>query len=410
MGSGTSDNLWHTFDEQLTAIPGGTSLHPAVLRSMVRPYVNPWSEEFLAYFDETVDLLKRLYHTRQDVLVMIGPIRMAMDATVCSLLEPGEKAAAVAVHGYWSELFTVMARAHGAVPIVLGEEWGLPIDPDRVRRQLDGMRHENIKALFITHVETSTGIVNPVEELGRIAQERGLLYVVDSAHALGGIEVRMDDWGIDFCMSGNHKCMSTPAGLCYLGISERGWQALERRKTPIQGWYSNLLVWRDVWIRRQSGYFTFPSSLVFGLRAALDLMFDMTLPTLHHRYTVVAKAIRYGVSEMGLELVSSGHNCPGCDSPRRFCANTATAIRYPPNIRHEDFAQLMHNKYNISIAGTYGPYAGKAFRVGPTGLLQIRREFTLNLLGCMGMAFQHLGFPANVDGALRVADTILSEL
>ena len=410
MASAGEANLWNTFDEQLSAIPGGTSLHPAVLRSMQRPYVNPWSSEFLAYFDETLGLLKRLYNTRQDVLVMIGPIRMAMDALVCSLLEPGDKAALVTVDGYWSELFTRIARAHGADSAVVEEQWGLPIDPDRVRRKLDASRSENIRALFVTHVETSTGVANPVEELGRVAHERGLLYVVDAAQTLGGCEVRMDDWGIDFCISGNHKCMSTPAGLTYMGISERGWQALERRKTPIRAWYSNLLVWREIWMKRQSGYFTFPTSIVFGLRAALDQMFDMSLPVLYRRYALVAKAIRYAVSEMGLELVVSGHNCPGCDSPARFCADTATAIRYPPNVRHEDFAQMMHNQYGMSIAGTYGPLADRAFRVGPTGLLQIRRGFTLNLLSCMGMAFRQLGFPADVDRALAVADGILAGL
>ncbi len=220
----------------------------------------------------------------------------------------------------------------------------------------------------------------------------------------------MDDWGVDFCISGNHKCMSAPAGLSYVGISERGWQALEQRRTPIQAWFTSLLVWREVWMKRQSGYFTFPVSLLFGLRAALDEMFSMSLPELYRRYAVVAKAIRYAVSEMGLDLVVSGHNCPGCNSPDRFCADTATAIRYPSRIRHEDFAQAMHDQYGISIAGTYGPLAGRAFRVGPTGLMQIGRGFTLNLLGCMGMAFQQLGFPVNVDQVLHVADSILSEL
>lgn len=410
MDSKTEASLWSTFDEQLSAIPGGTSMHPAVLRSMQRPYVNPWSAEFMAYFEETLGLLKRLYNTRQDVLVMIGPIRMAMDAVICSLLEPGEKAALVTVDGYWSELFTHIARAHGADSAVVEEPWGLPVNPDKVRRALDGQRDERVKALFVTHVETSTGVANPVEELGKIAQERGLLYVVDAAQTLGGSEVRMDDWGVDFCISGNHKCMSAPAGLAYVGISERGWQALERRKTPIRAWYTNLLVWREVWMKGQSGYFTFPTSLVFALRAALDQMFAVSLPVLHHSYAMVAKAIRYAVSEMGLELVVSGHDCPGCDSPGRFCADTATAIRYPSGIRHEDFARLMHSQYGISIAGTYGPLAGKAFRVGPTGLLQIGRGFTLNLLSCMGMALQQLGFLANVDRALSVADGILAEL
>ena len=172
MREAAKDDRWHAFDDLQSAIPGGTSLHPAVLRNMQRPYVNPWSDDFVAYFEETLALLKRLYNTSGDVLVMTGPIRMAMDAVVCSLLEPGEKAAAVAVNGHWGELFTVMARAHGAVPLVLDEQWGTPIDPDVVRRQLDAVQDENVKALFVTHVETSTGIANPVEEIGEIARER----------------------------------------------------------------------------------------------------------------------------------------------------------------------------------------------------------------------------------------------
>jgi len=403
-------DLWATFDEQLSAIPGGTSLHPAVLRNMQRPYVNPWSSEFVAYFDETLGILKRLYNTRHDVLVMIGPIRLAMDAVICSLLEPGETTAAIAANGYWSHLFGEIMQAHGVTPVILEEQWGLPLDPDKVRRQLDSLSQKNVKALFVTHVETSTGILNPVQELGKIAQERGLLFVVDAAQSLGGMEVRTDVWGADFCISGNHKCMSTPAGLSYVAISDRGWQALERRRSPIQGWYTSLLVWREVWMKRQSGYFTFPASVLFGLRAALDRMLTMSFPEVYRHYAVVSKAIRYAVSEMGLELVTSGHRCPGCDSPGRFCADTATAIRYPTGVKHEEFAEVMHKQYNMSIAGTYGPLAGKAFRVGPTGLMQIHRGFTLNLLSCMGMAFQQLGLPANVDSALAVADSILASL
>jgi len=377
---------------------------------MQRPYVNPWSSEFQAYFDETLGLLKSLYNTTHDVLVMIGPIRMAMDAVVCSLLEPDEKAALVTVDGYWSELFTVIARAHGTDSVVVQEPWGLPVDPDKVRRRLDEARNENVKALFVTHVETSTGVANPVKELGRLAHERGLLYVVDVAQTLGGMEVLTDDWGVDFAIGGNHKCMSTPAGLSYVAISERGWEALENRKSAVQAWYSSLLVWRDVWLKRQSGYFTFPTSLVFGLRAALDQMFAMTLPVLYRRYATVAKALRYAVSELGLELVVGGHRCPGCESPGRFCADTVTAIRYPPGVRHEDFSGLMHSQYGISVAGTYGPLAGKAFRVGPTGLMQISQGFTIHLLSCLGMALRQLGFPADLNRALSVAQAVLSDL
>jgi aspartate aminotransferase-like enzyme len=397
---------WSSFDEQSSAIPGGTSLHPSVLREMQRPYVNPWSGDALTYFDETLSLLKRLFNTRNDVLVMMGPIRAAMDSVTCSLLQPGDKAA-VAVNGHWSQLFCEMIRAHGALPVPIEEEWGAVSDPDKVGRALDSM--DGVKALFVTHVETSTGVANPVAGLGKVARDRGLLYVVDAAQTLGGAEVRTDDWGADFCISGNHKCMSAPAGLSYVAISDRGWDALQKRSVPIQGWYTSLLVWRDVGMRRQSGYFTFPVSLMFGLRAALDLMFDMSLPELYRRYSATAKAIRQGVREMGLQLCVKGQECPDCDSPGRFCADTVTAIRYPAGIRHDDFARAMQVQFATSIGGTYGPLAGKAFRVGPTGLMQLGRRFTLGLLTYMGLALRGLGFEAELDGALEKADAVFAE-
>ena len=400
-------NPWQAFDEQLTAIPGATSLHPAVLRSMQRPYVNPWSSEFLAFFDETLERLKQVYGTRGDVLVMMGPIRLAMDAVVCSLLAPGEKAA-VCVNGHWGSLFVDMIRAHGGVPVAIEQAWGLPVDPSRVREQLDTMGPDPIKALFVTHVETSTGVTNPIVELGQIAQERGLLYVVDAAQTLGGMDVRTDEWGIDFCLGGNHKCMSAPAGLSYMAVSSRGWEALEQREIPIQGWYSSLLVWREVWMRRQSGYFTFPATLVYGLRAALDLMLGEPLAELYRCYMRVARAIRCAAIEMGLEPVPPCRQCPGCEAPGRFCADTVTALRYPKQVQHEAFTQIMHEQYGISLAGTYGPLAGAAFRVGPTGLMQVQKAFTQRLLSSMGMAFRRLGLPVRVEHALATAEAILA--
>jgi alanine-glyoxylate transaminase/serine-glyoxylate transaminase/serine-pyruvate transaminase len=397
------------FDGKKSAIPGGVSLHPGVQRNMHRSYVNPWSEEFLNVFDDTLNLLKRLYDTQDDVLVMIGPIRMAMDSVICSLLEPGETTAAILANGYWSELFEVIAKAHGMEPLVIKEKWGNPIDPKKVQLELDSARNKNIKFLFATHVETSTGIVNPIQELGRIAKERGLFFIVDAAQSLGGMGMHVDSWGIDFCLSGNHKCMSAPAGLNYIAISKQGWEAVEKRKNSIKGWYTSLLVWREVWMKRQPGYFTFPTSLLFGLRAALDIMFDMGLSELYRRYDVVARSIRQGVIEMGSLPLPACECCPGCNSSERICANTVTAIKYPTGIQHEDFARLMHYDYNLTIAGTYGAYMGKAFRVGPTGLEQIQRDFPLHLLNCMGLAFKRLGINVNLDKALTLSDAILSK-
>lgn len=135
--------LWLEFDDTLSAIPGGTSLHPYVLRSMQRSYVNPWSGEFQDYYDETLELLKGLYNTHQDVLMMMGPVRLVMDAVMNSLVEPIKKGIIVGVNGQWSWLFTQMIQANGGIPHCIEANWGDPLDPDMVDRELKALRGED---------------------------------------------------------------------------------------------------------------------------------------------------------------------------------------------------------------------------------------------------------------------------
>lgn len=396
---------WSSFDEVLNCLPGGTDLNTAVLREMVRPHVNPWAPDFVAFFEETLDLLKRLLNTRQDVLVMLGPIRAAMDAVVCSLIEPGDRIA-VAVNGYWSELFTHLIRAHGGEPVIIARRWGLPVNPQLVAQVLDRERSP-VKALIATHIETSTGAISCGQALGQVARERGLIYVLDCAQSLGGVPVQMDQWGVDFCLAGSHKCMSSPAGLAFVGISADGWRAIESRGVPIKAWYGSLLVWREVWMRRQPGYFTFSSSILFGLRSALDQIFARDPEAVYHQYATSAKAIRLSLRQMGLDLVVDGTACPGCDTAGQFCANTVTAVRYPAGLDHEWFAKLILDRFGIAIAGTYGELALKAFRVGPTGLVQIQPGNVIRLVASLGLGFQESGGSVDVGAALSVADSIL---
>jgi aspartate aminotransferase-like enzyme len=407
--SATPDTEWKSFDGKLSCVPGAVDLNAAVLRSMNRHYVNPWAADFQRYYNETLQLLKILYGTSQDVVTMIGPTRAAMDAAVCSLVEPGDRVA-VATNGHWSQLFVELIRAHGGEAVVLAERWGLPLDPDKIRSQLRSVG-PGIKALAITHVGTSTGVVNPAEEIGQIVRDFGLLYIVDVAQSLGGEEVCMDDWGVDFCLASNAKCLSAPAGLAHIGISRDAWLAIEQRTTSIRGWYTSLPVWRRVWMERESGYFTFPSSVLFGLRASLDQIFAIGLQELYRRYAVVSKAIRQGVKEMGLKLIADDDQADRIGiSSRSFCANTVTAVYLPEGLSYEAFAQVMDERYDIGVAGTYGEFAGRAFRVSPTGLAQLKPGNVIRLVASLGLTLRQLGITAPVERALWATDAILADL
>jgi len=395
------------FDEHAMFGPGGTDLSPIVLREMYRPYVNPWSDQLVECYEETLVLLKRLYNTRNDMVITIGPIRSAMDTVMCSIAEPGDHVM-VCSNGYWSEMFMEILRAHGADPIACNGPWGLPMDPQRVSDEL--ARRNDIKAVVLTHVETSTGVINPVKEIGQIVKSRGLPFVLDCAQSIGGMPIMTDEWQVDFVLGGTHKCMSAPAGLGFIGISPEGWRVVERRKTPINGWYSNLLVWRDTWMERNRNWYTFPSSSLFGLRAVLDYIFKLGPEEIYKRYRLAAKAIRWGASEMGLGLYVDGTHCPGCDSEKKFCADTATPIVYPAGVTHKTFAGMMARKYNIAIGGGLGERSATYFRVGPTGIVQIVPANVLKLMTAIGVSMNECGANVNLEAGLNVAARILDEV
>ena len=376
----------HKVSKRLNFAPGAADLTPRVLKAMMQQFVNPWNTEFLDYHDETVGMLKEVFGTQNDLITMMGPIRAAANAAISSVIEPKDKVILL-TNDYWSEHMIEMVRASGGIPIILAEDWGSPYETEKLRNLLD--KEEGAKAVIGVHVSTSTGIVNPVKEIGNIVKGRKTLFILDVAQSLGGIEVKADDWSVDLAISGNHKCMSAPAGLSYVTVSRRAWETMERRRIPVSGWYTNLLLWRELWIKRERLYFTFCSSLLFGLRAVLDWMFQQGLGAVYKKYEKTAFLIRKEVIASGLQVVPNCQECRGCDSQDRICADTATAIRLPEWINGRSFIEKMNKDHRISVGGGLGKFAGRIFRVGPTGEAQL--------------------IPQNVAALLRAIKSVLQE-
>jgi aspartate aminotransferase-like enzyme len=171
----------------------------------------------MTFYEETCERLKGLFNTRHDVIIQVGPIRVAMDTAINSIVEPGDKVI-ICRNGHWSDQFRILVELSGGEPIIIDDVWGRSFSVDLLRDEIKRYRGQ-AKALVLTHVETSTGIVNPVAEVGRVARENDLLFILDSAQSLGGMEVRMDEWNVDLCIGGSHKCMSPPFTLpCHITI------------------------------------------------------------------------------------------------------------------------------------------------------------------------------------------------
>jgi alanine-glyoxylate transaminase/serine-glyoxylate transaminase/serine-pyruvate transaminase len=395
------------FDEQLNYAPGASDLHPRILRAMEHPHVTPWIDEFNPYLQETTSMLKQLFGTKNEIIVLMSMIRGIMDAVIASIVEPGD-GIVIASSGYWSDWWIATVEAYGGTPILIQQQWGLPWTADKVRSELARKEQEvrGAKAFILTHVETSTGILNRAWEIGPLVKERGMLFILDSSQALGGEEVRVDEWGADFCTAGNHKCMSTPGGLAFVTVSREALGTMEKRTTPIRGWYSNLLLWRSMWAQAIPAL-TVSTSLLYALREALQMIFEITPQEIYPRYEIAAKAIRFGLSELGLRIVADGTQCPGCDAANRHCASTATAIWYPQGIDHTEFRRVLSRQYRIAIGGGLGKLAGKTFRVGPTGFTQIQPRNVLSLIQSIGLGLRQFGLDANIENAIRVTNEIL---
>jgi aspartate aminotransferase-like enzyme len=400
-----NDEVWWKWEQQLNLAPGSSDLIPSVRERMQRHYVNPWNQDFMTFYEETCERLKGLFNTRHDVIIQVGPIRVAMDTAINSIVEPGDKVI-ICRNGHWSDQFRILVELSGGEPIIIDDVWGRSFSVDLLRDEIKRYRGQ-AKALVLTHVETSTGIVNPVAEVGRVARENDLLFILDSAQSLGGMEVRMDEWNVDLCIGGSHKCMSAPAGTAFLAISPRVWETIRKRAVQIRGWFTNLEIWRD--IANWTHLITWPTSAMYGLQASLDIIAEDP-HRIYKRHAVAAKAIRWGVSEMGLKLIPDGSNCPGCDSPDRICSDTSTAVCYPPGVNYESLSGILYSRYNVAIGGGLGKLREKNFRFGPTGLSQIAPGAVMHGLSSVGMTLKELGVNMEVERGLMAARSVLDEM
>lgn len=212
--------------------PGPSDVHPRVLKAMATPLVGHLDPDFLEIMNETREMLREVYQTKNELTIAIsGTGSAGMEAVLVNLLEPGDKAV-VCINGYFGERMADIVKRCGAEPIILNAEWGTIVEPDEVKKVLADIG--KVKLLAIVHAETSTGVRQPLEEISRLVKEAGALFVVDAVTSLAGIPVETDKWQIDAIYSGTQKCISCPPGLSPVSFSEAAREVMTQRTTPIQ--------------------------------------------------------------------------------------------------------------------------------------------------------------------------------
>jgi len=332
-------------------IPGPTPCPPQVLAAVARPMINHRGREFAQLMGRVVERLKRFYRTEGDVLVLTASGTGGMEAAVVNTLSPGDRVLAVVI-GAFGERFAAIAQAYGADVVRLEYEWGRAADPEDVRRAL--ARDPAIRAVLVTHNETSTGVTNPLPEIARIVREQERLLLVDAVSSLGAIPVETDAWGLDVVVTGSQKGWMVPPGLAFVSMNGRAWEAYRRAKMP--RFYLDLGRHKDMLERGQTPW-TPALSVLYGLDVALAMMEEEGLENIFARHARLGQMTREGVKALGLELLAD----------ERHASNTVTAVKVPQGVDERALRRLLEDEYGVVVAGGQGKLAGKVFRIGHLG-------------------------------------------
>jgi len=304
--------------------------------------------------DETQRLLKYLFQTDNPFTIPVsGTGSAGMETCFVNLVEPGEEVV-VCVNGVFGMRMADIVKRLGGKLIQVDGEWGRAIDPENVRKAVLG---KNPKIIALVHAETSTGVCQPLEDIANIAHEAGALFLVDMVTSLGGMEVAVDDMGIDVAYSGTQKCISCPPGLSPVTFGPAALKTLESRKSPVLSWYLDMSMVRSYWGAERKYHHTAPINMIYALREALRIIAEEGLEARFARHQLNHKALVAGIEAMGLTML--------VPEPERL--TTLNAVRIPEGVNDIKVRKTLLADFGIEIGGGLGNLQGKIWRVGLMG-------------------------------------------
>ena len=339
-----------TFQTQLR-IPGPTPLPERVVRSMNRPMIDHRGPEFASILAEVTQGAKRVFKTSNDLLLLTSSGTGGLESAIANLVSPGDEVIA-ALCGNFGERFAALAAAYGADVTRLEFEWGQPVDPDDLAAVV--ARHPNAKVVLLTHNETSTGLMNPLRDLARVAHDAGRIAVVDGVSSISSIAIETDVWGVDVAVSGSQKGWMAPPGIALVSISERAWAQQAKAKSP--RFYFD---WKEskVWAEKGMTPFTPAIPVVFALQEGLRMLEEEGLDNVYERHARLARATQVGLEALGFRLFAQ----------EGFRSHTVTGAVPPPGLDVAALRAVLNDRYGVVIAGGQGKMSGKMVRVGHLG-------------------------------------------
>ncbi|MDP2719035.1 MAG: alanine--glyoxylate aminotransferase family protein [Dehalococcoidia bacterium] len=355
-------------------IPGPTPCPDQVLKAMGKQMINHRGKEFRSILEQVTQRLKIVYQTTGDVFVLTCSGTGGMEAAIVNTLSPGDGILAT-TSGAFGNRFAEIGEAFGGRVQRLQFEWGKPVEAEAVKKALED--DPSIKAVLVTHNETSTGVTNDVKAISAVAKKAGKLLLVDAISSLGSIDLQTDNWKCDVVVTCSQKGLMSPPGLAAVSFSEQAWQAQKTAKMPRYNW--DFAKARSFQQKGETPW-TPAVSAVYAVNAALEMIIQEGLPRIFQRQARISRMVREGVKSLGLELFGD-EKCP---------SDIITAVKATNGLDPKKLLNVMEDKYDVILAGGQQKLDGKIFRIGHLGWVS-EKEIE-NVLASLKKALPEAGF------------------
>lgn len=357
--------------------PGPTSVRENVRLERAKVTTNPDVDlEFVEFYKGTCEKIGRVINTKNSVYILSGEGILGLEAACASITERNDRVLVID-NGVFGRGFKDFVEMYGGEAVLYTEDYKREIDIENLNKFLE--KDHNFKYATVVHCDTPTGVLNDLSKICRLLNEYNILTVVDSVAAMGGEEIRVDDWKIDIALGGSQKAFSAPVGLTMVSVSEKAKEVMENRKTPVVGFYCNLNIWKNYYKDKWFPY-TMPISDIMGLNIAVQNILDEGKENVINRHKRIASAVRKAVKEYGLELfLEDGY------------ASTVTAVVIPEEIGALNLKNHMLKEYNTVIATSLAPYENTILRIGHMGE-NADVEKTTYILNVIDNSLKDLGY------------------
>ncbi len=370
--------------ERILMGPGPSDVPRRVLNALASPTLGHLDPAYLAIMDEVRDFMRQVFRTKNELTMAVpGTGSAGMEATVVNLVEPGDEVI-ICVNGVFGGRMKDVAERSGAKVHAVEAPWGQTIAPAAIAEALAA--HPAVKLVGIVHAETSTGAMQPLEEITKLVHDAGALLLVDAVTSLGGVPLDLDALQIDACYSGTQKCLSCPPGLSPVSFSAAAVDRIMSRKTKVQSWYLDMSMLKSYWGQERVYHHTAPINMTYALREALAMVLEEGLEARWARHQLNYQALRAGLEALGMKYIPE-HSLPSLN-----------AIHVPEGVDEAGVRKRLLNEYDIEIGAGLGPFKGRAWRIGLMGASSTRRHVILVLAALESI----LGLSGGTTAATKV--------